>query len=56
VQGVAPYAGAWIETSIAMIRLRTVEVAPYAGAWIETFRCTAQLCHDLCRALRGRVD
>ena len=33
---VAPYAGAWIETSRCR-RLRcTLAVAPYAGAWIET--------------------
>ena len=33
---VAPLAGAWIETSDALIEQRFVEVAPLAGAWIET--------------------
>ncbi len=34
--GVAPHAGAWIETStLVMLPLRRA-VAPHAGAWIET--------------------
>ena len=36
VFGVAPYAGAWIETSSILVSLFMVGVAPYAGAWIET--------------------
>ena len=36
---VAPYAGAWIETSLPIITLSNSGVAPYAGAWIETSRC-----------------
>ena len=37
LQGVAPLAGAWIETKRETISLsRPVKVAPLAGAWIET--------------------
>ena len=35
--GVAPYAGAWIETSSPRTTLPSALVAPYAGAWIETY-------------------
>ena len=35
--GVAPHAGAWIETTIVFcIVLAPLVVAPHAGAWIET--------------------
>src|SRR5665648_1054273 len=34
--GVAPRAGAWIETSRPSMTLRAALVAPRAGAWIET--------------------
>ena len=34
---VAPYVGAWIETSISLIAAGTQTVAPYVGAWIETY-------------------
>ncbi len=33
---VAPYVGAWIETSDVTYRQNEVKVAPYVGAWIET--------------------
>ena len=33
---VAPYAGAWIETTFAPSGSNRLGVAPYAGAWIET--------------------
>ena len=33
---VAPYAGAWIETSLQSASCQNNSVAPYAGAWIET--------------------
>ena len=33
---VAPYVGAWIETTVRIKRLNTGCVAPYVGAWIET--------------------
>ena len=36
-KGVAPHAGAWIETGQATPPLTTGRVAPHAGAWIETF-------------------
>ena len=34
--GVAPFAGAWIETYLLHIILVLSLVAPFAGAWIET--------------------
>ena len=33
---VAPYVGAWIETSRGGIFVYDGKVAPYVGAWIET--------------------
>ena len=33
---VAPHAGAWIETVMEELGLRSTDVAPHAGAWIET--------------------
>ena len=33
---VAPYVGAWIETSFPWESLYVAPVAPYVGAWIET--------------------
>ena len=35
---VAPYVGAWIETSIMGNAQSPARVAPYVGAWIETYR------------------
>ena len=35
---VAPYVGAWIETSHSQPSASTLKVAPYVGAWIETER------------------
>ena len=34
---VAPYVGAWIETSAVGLPDLPPPVAPYVGAWIETF-------------------
>ena len=36
-RGVAPLAGAWIETSVITNQPGRYNVAPLAGAWIETF-------------------
>ena len=36
--GVAPHAGAWIETDIEGLTVLGPRVAPHAGAWIETLR------------------
>ena len=36
LQEVAPYVGAWIETSDPILKGSVVKVAPYVGAWIET--------------------
>ena len=33
---VAPYVGAWIETTAASAEAIEALVAPYVGAWIET--------------------
>ena len=33
---VAPLAGAWIETNVAVVVTPANTVAPLAGAWIET--------------------
>ena len=35
-QVVAPYVGAWIETSMQLRLFSVLLVAPYVGAWIET--------------------
>ena len=41
--GVAPHAGAWIETSSMQVpNLRVVAVAPHPGAWIETWQPVAE--------------
>jgi len=34
--GVAPHAGAWIETLMRDSMMPVFVVAPHAGAWIET--------------------
>ena len=34
--GVAPRAGAWIETAYNDVQADVTQVAPRAGAWIET--------------------
>ena len=36
--GVAPHAGAWIETDDGTTHIYGTEVAPHAGAWIETYK------------------
>ena len=33
---VAPFTGAWIETTDAINEVRKENVAPFTGAWIET--------------------
>jgi len=38
--GVAPHAGAWIETLICCCIKNRKLVAPHAGAWIETYVVT----------------
>ena len=40
---VAPYVGAWIETTVGMSETVAVHVAPYVGAWIETISPRAPL-------------
>jgi len=36
LRGVAPHAGAWIETRSYNDYANRIDVAPHAGAWIET--------------------
>ena len=55
-RGVAPPAGAWIETPHQAVGLEDISVAPPAGAWIETedinCRCTVRAGRTPC----GCVD
>ena len=54
--GVAPLAGAWIETVIAPPIKAASAVAPLAGAWIETRVVLYRDLREVGRAPRGRVD
>ena len=47
---VAPYGGAWIETSDWAENINCSDVAPYGGAWIETVVGDLDLC-KLCGSL-----
>ena len=40
--GVAPFAGAWIETAAVAGVTASLGVAPFAGAWIETVAETGE--------------
>ena len=37
VMTIAPFTGAWIETSIGYKQGDGFQIAPFTGAWIETF-------------------
>ena len=37
-KGVAPHAGAWVETGVVAHGVQLLRVAPHAGAWVETPR------------------
>ncbi len=52
--GVAPLAGAWIETSAAYDAAVGAIVAPLAGAWIETSGRMARQWMRLSPPSRGR--
>ena len=53
---VAPFAGAWIETTAQSPDFGSPAVAPFAGAWIETVVLKTSN-HRACgRPLRGGVD
>lgn len=54
--GVAPHAGAWIETRQGSARTRNDAVAPHAGAWLETRPKTMAATPGACRAPCGRMD
>ena len=54
--GVAPRAGAWIETILERPHQLEWRVAPRAGAWIETRRPPVSSSRTPRRAPRGRVD
>jgi len=53
--GVAPHAGAWIETSTRAYISASRVVAPHAGAWIET-ESMSMICNHpvLSRPMRAR--
>ena len=53
---VAPYVGAWIETSLSKLKRLSILVAPYVGAWIETLRPAVHPTSPFRRTLRGCVD
>ena len=54
---VAPFTGAWIETSSPPKPRRRNGVAPFTGAWIETFASSgAQYWAEKGRPLHGGVD
>ena len=53
---VAPYVGAWIETTSGPFGGEVSGVAPYVGAWIETKNEARTNDADKCRTLRGCVD
>ena len=53
---VAPYTGAWIETSITDVSAIVHCVAPYTGAWIETCRSGLRVSLPERRSLHGSVD
>ena len=51
---VAPRAGAWIETQVALGKLPGPPVAPRAGAWIETHTGSAMNAMNESPPARGR--
>ena len=53
---VAPFAGAWIEMSLAVRSRFLPPVAPFAGAWIEIDLDHALKKYPAGRSLRGSVD
>ena len=53
---VAPPAGAWIETDIALLFISSKFVAPPAGAWIETLLTEDTKGNSKGRPPRGGVD
>ena len=53
---VAPFVGAWIETSNRWRPRTPTSVAPFVGAWIETDFFTATSYSGGGRTLRGCVD
>ena len=54
--GVAPHAGAWIETYMFVDAFRRMDVAPHAGAWIETGMELTEKEKRVGRTPRGCVD
>ena len=55
-RGVAPHAGAWIETQNAKKQYDLLDVAPHAGAWIETLMSNKSLAPLQRRTPCGCVD
>ncbi len=56
MRGVAPHAGAWIETFFAFGYELKAQVAPHAGAWIETYYCPWVINLSFGRPSCGGVD
>jgi len=56
VPGVAPLAGAWIETATTYDLVGYIYVAPLAGAWIETTYLSLLASAQWRRTPRGCVD
>ena len=53
---VAPFTGAWIETSVMVIFAILLVVAPFTGAWIETGNPLSLNSRSEGRSLHGSVD
>ena len=53
---VAPFMGAWIETSVSGGTSDDGPVAPFMGAWIETVKHYHRKTLTKCRTLHGCVD
>jgi len=53
---VAPFTGAWIETTPNKPLSKRCSVAPFTGAWIETERGWTRYMLSLGRPLHGGVD
>ena len=50
---VAPFTGAWIETSAGFVAAKVHCVAPFTGAWIETERSPSLLGQRLVAPFTG---
>ena len=53
---VAPFTGAWIETTVTVGGVKLLSVAPFTGAWIETVDEVGVVRAAVGRPLHGGVD